>query len=244
MPFPYEIREKNGLNELTEYLKAVYQAQQTFDETIVPLLESFLQGFESYIKAISNRELDINYRNPMIYTRKNEYVLYMLLIEHSNQVMKAAFDAAPTKVVVLPRCLTGPDFNLLKVKRTKIGWHRVIRCNNPSNCLGWKLSELGKQHNFEVFITMGNRFKEPSFLRVFRNLHKKFGHFGLIVVACLPELALGRTYIMEMGIPTLAVPLFFSGCAKWHGSTQAIPTKFPFNYLLQLLNLDEKSSKD
>ncbi|MFX0204667.1 MAG: DUF116 domain-containing protein [Candidatus Hodarchaeota archaeon] len=237
MPFPYEISIKKGLNELSEYLKVVHKAQQTFNSTVIPLFEEFLQDFEPYMEAISNRKLDINYDNPMVYTQKNEYVLYMLLIETSNQIMRAAFETSPKKIVVLPRCLTGPNFDLLKLKRTKIGWHQILGCKQ-GKCLEWELTQLGEKHNFEVFITMGNRFKEPNFLRVFRNLRKKYGHFGLIAVACLPELALGRTYIMEMGIPTLAVPLFFSGCAKWHGTTQAIPTKFPFKYLLQLLNLD------
>lgn len=236
MPYPYEIKEKSGLNELSEYLKVVHEAQRTFNSTITPIFEQFLEGFEPYIEALSNRELDVNYNNPMIYTSKSEYTLYMLLIEVSNQIMKTAFEAAPKKIIVLPRCLSGPNFDLLKLKRTKLGWHRILGCKN-GKCLEWELTQLGKRHNFEVFITMGNRFKEPNFIRVFRNLRKKFGHFGLIAVACLPELALGRTYIMEMGIPTLAIPLFYSGCAKWHG-TQAMPTKFPYIYLLQLLNLD------
>ncbi|UCG03277.1 MAG: DUF116 domain-containing protein [Candidatus Heimdallarchaeota archaeon] len=243
MPFPYKISISNGSNELTEYLNVVHEAQQTFDDTIVSIFEKFLQGFEPYMKEVANRELDINYSNPMLYTRKNEYVLYMLLIEYSNQIMKAAFDAAPKKIVLLPRCLTGPNFDLLRIKRTKIGWHRILGCNN-GNGLAWELTELGNQHNFEVFITMGNRFKEPNFLRVFRNLRKKYGHFGLLAVACLPELALGRTYIMEVGIPTIAVPIFFSGCAKWHGPTQALPTKFPFKYLLELLNINLNSTEE
>ncbi len=238
MPFPYEINEKNGLSNLREYLRTIKQAQKQFEANIIPLLDKYLEDFESYMKAVSNRELDINYQNPMIHTQKSEYALYMLLIEYSNLHMKKAFDATPTKVVVLPRCLTGPNFNLLQVKRTKIGWHRITGCNG-SDCLEWKLSELGKKHNFEVFITMGNRFKEPNFLRVFQNLRKKIGHFGLVAVACLPELALGRTYIMEMGIPAQAVPLLFSGCEKWHGPEHAVQTKFPFDYVLQLLKLKE-----
>ncbi|MFX1336959.1 MAG: DUF116 domain-containing protein, partial [Promethearchaeota archaeon] len=187
MPFPYEINDTSG--SLTEYIKAIHQAQDALTEKVVPLLEGFLLDFKSYTEAISNRKYDINYNNPIIYTQKPEYVLYMLLIEYSNQIMKSAFDRTSTKVVVLPRCLSGPNFDLLKVKQTKIGWHRIIKCNNTSSCLGWELTKLGRQHNFEVFITMGNRFKEPNFLRVFRNLRKKFGHFGLVAVACLPELA-------------------------------------------------------
>ena len=238
MPYPYEIKEDGGLNEFSDYLKRVQDAQRTFESTVIPIFDRFFEGFEPYMEALSNHRLDIDYNNPMIYTNKNEYVLYMLLIEASNQVMKAAFEAAPKKVVVLPRCLTGPNFDLLKLKRTKLGWHRILGCKS-GKCIEWELTKLGKQHDFEVFITMGNRFKEPNFLRVFRNLRKKFGHFGLVAVACLPELALGRTYIMEMGIPTLAVPLFYSGCAKWHGPTQALPTKFPFKYLQQLLSIEE-----
>ena len=83
---------------------------------------------------------------------------------------------------------------------------------------------------------MGRKFKEPNFLKVFRNLRKKYGHFGLITVACIPELVFGRTYIMEMGIPTQAVPLYFSGCAKWHG-TKALQTHFPIKLIQQLLGI-------
>lgn len=243
MPYPYEITENSHSNDFTAYLKTVHQTQQAFELSIVPLLNKYLEGFESYMKAVSSREWDINYENPMINTQKNEYILYILLIEYSNQLMKTAFEATPTKVVVLPRCLTGPNFDLLKVKRTRIGWHRIIGCKT-SNCTGWELSKLGKQHNIEVFITMGNRFKEPNFLRVFRNLRKKYGHFGLIAVACLPELALGRTYIMEMGIPTQAVPLMFSGCSKWHESAQVVQTRFPLEHVLKLLDIDVVSLAD
>ncbi|MHA2246222.1 MAG: DUF116 domain-containing protein [Candidatus Hodarchaeales archaeon] len=237
MPFPYEISTESDSTDITNYLRTVLKTQEAFEKNVAPLLKDYFQDYESYMTSVSNHELDINYNNPMIHTQKVEYVLYILSIEYSNQLMKKAFNETPIKVVVLPRCLTGPNFDLLKVKRTKIGWHRIIGCNT-SNSSGWKLSELGKRYNFEVFITMGNRFKEPNFLRVFRNLRKKYGHFGLIAVACLPELALGRTYIMEMGIPAQAVPLVFSGCEKWHGPIQSVPTRFPLNYVLQLLKLD------
>lgn len=239
MSFPYEITNEKNLTHIRGYLKAVHQAQLAFTDCITPILEAFLIGYDSYQQAISSGELAINYQNPLVHTHKYEYMLYMLLIEYSNYTMKTAFDASPFKVVVLPRCLTGPNFDLLKVKRTKLGWHRIIGCNtreDPS-CDGWKLTEMGKKEGFEVFITMGHRFKEPNFLKVFQNLRKKFGHFGLVAVACIPELALGKTYIMEMGIPTQAVPLLFSGCAKWLGETQAIQTKFPMGYVLRLLNV-------
>ena len=119
--------------------------------------------------------------------------------------------------------------------------------DNFSNLIGtqdvnfnaWTLAQISNNYDFEVFITMGNRFKEPNFLRVFSNLRKKYGNFGLIAVACIPELALGNTYIMEMGIPSHAVPLFFSGCAKWHGSA-AVKTEFPLAYILSLLSIDKR----
>ncbi|UCE14782.1 MAG: DUF116 domain-containing protein [Candidatus Heimdallarchaeota archaeon] len=238
MTFPYEITDEKHLTHIREYLKTVHQAQLAFTQSVTPILEKFLTSFDSYQQALSSGKFEIDYQNPLVYTRKEEYMLYMLLIEYSNHAMRAAFNTSPIKVVVLPRCLTGPNFDLLKVKRTRIGWHRIIGCNtreNPS-CDGWKLTEIGTEQGFEVFITMGRRFKEPNFLKVFHNLRKKFGpNFGLLTVACLPELALGKTYIMEMGIPTQAVPLLFSGCAKWLGETQAVQTEFPMDYVLHLL---------
>ncbi|MFX0183017.1 MAG: DUF116 domain-containing protein [Candidatus Hodarchaeota archaeon] len=243
--YPYKIidisENLTKSSELTNYLQTIHKAQQAFEMSVKPILNTYFFEFKEYKSALENQELDINYQNPMVFTQKVEYFLYMLLIEYSNQYMKSAFNATPNKVVLLPRCLTGPHFNLLKVTRTKIGWHKIMGCNgsDESHCDGWKLTKLGKKHGFEVFITMGTLFKEPNFLKVFKNLRKKFGHFGLIAVACIPELALGKTYIMEMGIPTQAVPLFYSGCAKWHGHEQAVVTEFPLRHVLKLLKLKE-----
>ncbi len=232
--YPYRL---NFLDEnskhLSDYLQIMNEAKKSFETNIVPIFEPILNKYDEYSHELADFQLDINYQNPMIHTKKLEYVLYMLSIEYSNQIMKPAFETTQKKIVVLPRCLTGPKFNLLEVKRTKIGWHKIIGCRNRS-CDGWELTKLGKKHGFEVYITMGNRFKEPNFLRVFKNLRKKYGDFGLLAVACIPELALGRTYIMEMGIPSQTVPLFFSGCAKWHGSN-AVQTHLPLEHVLNLL---------
>jgi hypothetical protein len=234
-------RDLNKSSELKDYLETINEAQQIFKISVEPILNTYFSGFKDYKSALEKQELDVNYHNPMIYTEKEEYFLYMLLIEYSNQYMKSAFETTPKKVVLLPRCLTGPNFDLLKIKRTKIGWHRINGCDlsDDSNCDGWLLTKLGKKHGFDVYITMGKRFNEPNFLKVFKNLRKKLGHFGLIAVACIPELALGKTYIMEMGIPTQAVPLFYSGCAKWHGEKQAVVTEFPLQHILKLLKLKE-----
>lgn len=224
---------------LNAYLQIIHQAQQIFEDSVSPILDPFFSQYDDFIQAVENRELNINYNNPMIHTQKVEYFLYMLLIEYSNQLMKSAFDNAPKKIVLLPRCITGPNYDLLKVKRTKVGWHKIVACKDNIECDGWMLSTLGKEYGFEVYITMGSRFREPSFLKVFKNLRHKFGMFGLIAVACVPELALGRTYIMEMGIPTQAVPLFYSGCDKWHGPKNALVTKFPLQHVLNLLKISQ-----
>jgi hypothetical protein len=236
MPFPVEIPQEEQ-NDLKLYTKTIRKAQKAFEESIGPVLERYFPEYEEYTHQLKSHSLDVNYSNPMIHTRKNEYFLYMLLIEYSNQYWKPTFDKIPLqqKIIVLPRCITGPEFNMFEVKRSKEGWHRITGCK-VNDCSGWKLTQLGKKFGFHVYITMGNRFKEPNFLRVFRNLHKKFGNFGLIAVACIPELAFGHTYIMEMGIPSQAVPLFYSGCAKWHG-TRAIQTQFPLEHIRQLLGI-------
>ena len=237
--YPYKITEAADKSEsLTNYLHSVKSAKKSFENLITPIFDQFFQQTDQYITSVENHELDINYENPMIHISKRLLSLYMLLIECANQFWLPQFNATPKKVIVLPRCLTGPNFDLLKVKRTRIGWHKVIGTQNMQED-AWLLSQDGTKYGFEVFITMGSRFKEPNFLIVFRNLRKKFGHFGLIAVACIPELALGNTYIMEMGIPSHAVPLLYSGCAKWHGSS-AIQTRFPYAYIRNLLGIDRE----
>ncbi|MHA2225469.1 MAG: DUF116 domain-containing protein [Candidatus Hodarchaeales archaeon] len=233
MYFPYQLNN-HYLENYKEYLKKVHQAQTVFENSIFPIFKELFLDFNHYKRLVENRDLEINYQNPLIHTQKSELMLYILLIEYSNQIMKTKFDNTAIKVVVLPRCLTGPKFNLLEVKRTRVGWHKIVGCGK-SDCEGWELTQIGIEHGFDVYITMGNQFNEPNFLRVFGNLRKKYGDFGLVAVACLPELALGRTFIMEMGIPTHAVPLSFPGCAKWHGSAQAVQTKFPLKHILGIL---------
>ncbi len=236
MPFPVKIPQEEH-NDLRTYINAIRKAQKAFEENINPILDQYFPEYEKYFYQLTTYNLDVNYANPMIYTNKNEYTLYMLLIEYSNQYWKPIFDKIPLdqKIVVLPRCITGPEFNMLEIKRSKEGWHRITGCK-VNNCSGWTITQLGEKFGFHVYITMGRRFKEPFFLRVFRNLRKKYGNFGLIAVACIPELAFGRTYIMEMGIPSQAVPLFYSGCSKWHG-TKAVQTDFPLEYIRQLLGI-------
>ena len=234
--FPYKLKEKDiESNSLKEYFSSISEAMKALESSVTPHFEPIFEQLSDYSDIIKKKELDIKYHNPMIHTSKTLYILYMLLIEYSNRYWRASFNRTETKIVVLPRCLTGSDFDLLKVKRTKIGWHKIVGTQNE-RYNAWTLTELSNKNDFEVFITMGNRFKEPNFLRIFQNLRKKFDDFGLIAVACIPELALGNTYIMEMGIPAHAVPLFYSGCAKWHGSS-AIKTEFPLSYILELLNI-------
>lgn len=232
---PYYIDKGETVPGYAAYLRSVHIAQSALEDKISPILERFVQGCTRYAEAVEHKRLDIDYRNPMIYTQKPEYLLYMLLIEYSNQYRRAAFEATPTRVVVLPRCLTGPNYDLLKVKRTKLGWHRIVGSNTDDSSPAWKLSQLGDEYGFHTFITMGRRFKEPPFSRVFRNLKKKYSDFGLVAVACLPELALGKTYVMEAGIPAQAVPLLFSGCNKWHNPENSLTTTFPLEYVLGLL---------
>jgi hypothetical protein len=236
--FPYKLKKEDlETNTLNNYMNSISKAAAALESSVTPHLESIFDQLSEFSDTIRKRELDINYDNPMIHTNKMQYVLYMLLIEFSNRYWRAEFNRTEKKIIVLPRCVTGPEFKFLKVKRTKIGWHRIVGTQNEEYN-AWALAELSKKYDFEVFITMGNRFKEPNFLKVFRNLKKKYGsNFGLIAVACIPELALGNTYTMEMGIPSHAIPLFYSGCAKWHGSS-AIKTEFPLTYILELLSLN------
>ncbi|MFW9897134.1 MAG: hypothetical protein ACFFD7_15120 [Candidatus Thorarchaeota archaeon] len=232
--FPYKLNKMDlESNKLTYYLQIILKAKKSLEKNVNPILSQLFQEYEVYSTSLKNQDLDVNYNNPMIFTSKTIYTLYMLLIDYSNHFWQEKFENTSKKVVVLPRCLTGPNFNLLKVKRTKIGWHKIIGTLD-NNFNAWVLTQISYDHDFEVFITMGNRFKEPNFINIFRNLRKKYGNFGLIAVACIPELALGNTYVMEMGIPSHAVPLFYPGCAKWHGSN-ALKTEFPLNYILKLL---------
>jgi hypothetical protein len=235
--FPYKLENEDiESNHLEKYQQLIKKAQTVLETTVTPLLDEYFFEYNPYFTQLDNKELDINYSNPMIYTNKALYTLYMLLIEYSNQFWFEDFLNTKKKVIVLPRCLTGPNFDFLKVKRTKIGWHKITDSKDEETN-AWKLSQLVKDQEVELYITMGNRFKEPNFIKVFRNLRKKYGHFGLIAVACIPELAFGNTYIMELGIPSHAVPLFYSGCSKWHGSA-AIKTEFPLHYILKVLSLE------
>jgi hypothetical protein len=141
-------------------------------------------------------------------TTENQYHLYMLEIELVNRLHGEAFRKAQKKIALLPHCLR--DFSR-ECLATDDGLDLV--CKGCSKiCWMRRMSDLLREHEVTPYIWRNADFKEH-----YRALHSSGESFGVLGVACIPELAVGMRSCMKLDIPVVGVPLDANRCARWMG---------------------------
>jgi hypothetical protein len=141
-------------------------------------------------------------------TTENQYYLYMLGIELVNRLNGDAFRSAQKKIALLPHCLR--DFSR-ECLAAEDGLDLV--CKGCSRiCWMRRLSDLLREHNVTPYIWMNADFKEH-----YRTLRSSGESFGILGVACIPELTSGIRACMKHHIPVVGLPLDANRCARWMG---------------------------
>ena len=93
MTYPYEIRKETYL----QYLSDVNKALDRFEDCLTPILEKYISALENCEEKLKNQSLELNSANPMLYTQKGEYFLYMLQVEYANRFWKTYRDLYVTE---------------------------------------------------------------------------------------------------------------------------------------------------
>lgn len=159
-----------------------------------------------------------------------EYHLNMVGAELLNMAYKSEYNNTPSKVVLLPGCMRGRPQDECESVRVKEG---LICKGCFSKCRVNQLKEMGKKHNFEVYI-----IPHASDLSLWS---PKPGRpkLGVIASACVPTLVEGGWELKRYDVPAQCVLLEFSGCKK-HWGCKGVSTELNIRELKRILYNENK----
>jgi hypothetical protein len=143
-----------------------------------------------------------------IATTREQYHLYMLEIELTNRLFKAEFIRADKKIALLPYCLQ--DFSV-SCRSEKNGFD--FQCKHCSRvCYQNHASIILKTHQIEPYIWSGGNMKHLANYTI-----KEKKSFGVLGIACIPELMWGMRNCRRNSIPVVGIPLNANRCVRWFG---------------------------
>jgi uncharacterized protein len=157
---------------------------------------------------------------------KLEYHLNMIGAELLNRAFRPDFDEVKNKVVLLPGCMRSRPHDKCEAKKVKEG----LLCQGClPKCRVNQLREMGKRHNFEVYIiphASDLSLWGPSAKRAVR---------GVIASACVSTLLEGGWELRRYDVPAQCVLLDYCGCKKhWH--KEGVITALNVRELKRILN--------
>jgi hypothetical protein len=172
--------------------------------TIHETLKPFTEKTQEHLSTLSL----VKYRDRRLATSEEQYHLYMLEIELTNRINRNAFLISDRKISLQPYCLQ--DFSV-DCKATKDGFD--TRCRMCSGkCYQHLASRILKEHHVDSYIWMGASIKREA--RKTRATHQSFGILG---IACIPELVWGMRKCRKYQIPAVGIPLNANRCIRWFG---------------------------
>jgi hypothetical protein len=171
---------------------------------IDPYLKKYTENTEEHLRTLPVSKL----WDCRLATTREQYHLYMLEIELTNRLLAAEFKRANKKIGLLPYCLQ--DFSV-KCKSEKNGFD--YQCKHCSaRCFQNQVSEILKTHHIEPYIWMEGDMKQLA-----KYTLKEKRTFGVLGIACIPELTWGIRNCRKNNIPVVGIPLNANRCVRWFG---------------------------
>ena len=202
--------ELEGFSKRKKKLKDVLNHKSDSDRMheilnlIDPPLRNYTENTEQHLKELPLTKI----WDRRLATSREQYHLYMLEIEITNRLFREEFRKAPGKIALLPYCLQ--DFSV-DCKSEKAGFDYQCR-HCSAKCYQNHASMILKANNIEPYICSGS------------NMKKLAGHtaeekrtFGVLGIACVPELTFGMRSCRSKGIPVVGIPLNANRCIRWFG---------------------------
>jgi hypothetical protein len=171
---------------------------------IDPHLNRFTESTEEHLRTIPVTKL----WDRRLATTREQYHLYMIEIELTNRLFVAEFSSADRKIALLPYCLQ--DFSV-KCKSEKNGFD--YQCKHCSGrCFQNYASEILNINHIEPYIWMDGDMKQLA-----KYTLKENKSFGVLGIACIPELTFGMRNCRKHNIPVIGIPLNANRCIRWFG---------------------------
>jgi len=158
-------------------------------------------------------------------TSREQYHLYMLEIELTNRLCEEKFKKADRKIALLPYCLQ--DFSA-GCKKEKKGFD--FQCRHcSSGCYQNHASIMLEKNHIEPYIWM-----EGDMNQLARYTFEEKKTFGVLGIACIPELISGMRNCREKNIPVIGMPLNANRCRRWFG--EFLPNNIDLTELEKLVS--------
>lgn len=213
--------------KVSEYLKTALQFVDWFESRGKYALGKYTTNVD---KFLDEKHAEHHWKEDVIFCgrREVEYHLNMFGAEIMNRAFKGDFDKRPRKALLLPGCMRISQ-SVCKADETNLGL-KCVGC--AKNCNVNKLTEMGYEYRFEVYIILheSSAFSKSS--------KKDREELGIIGVACIPNLIAGGWKSESFGIPAQCVLLDYSSCQN-HWDNEGFPTVINVNHLLKLLDIEK-----
>jgi hypothetical protein len=169
-----------------------------------PYLRKYTEKTEDHLRSFPVSKIF----DRRLATSREQYHLYMLEIELTNRMFSSRFLRADRKIALLPYCLQ--DFSV-NCKSEKNGFD--YRCNQcSSGCFQNYASKILEANNIEPYIWTAGDMKKLA-----RYTLKEKRTFGVLGIACIPELTWGMRTCRKNNIPVVGIPLNANLCVRWFG---------------------------
>jgi len=177
---------------------------QLSDDGLQQFLLNYTTGVKEHFKELGLFKL----WDKTLSTSEKQYHLYMLKIELVNQINKKRFTECEYKIALLPHCLR--DFTRECLK--EMGELDYICKGCSKKCYLNFTSTMLKKYNVDPYIWMTADIKN-----LFKKLRVKYKSFGVLGIACIPELFNGMITCLKKDIPVVGLPLDANRCIRWMG---------------------------
>jgi hypothetical protein len=177
--------------------------------TILNLVDPFLKKYTVSTEQ-HLRTLPISmFWDRRLATSREQYHLYMLEIELTNRLFIDEFLRVDKKIALMPYCLQ--DFTV-SCKSDKTDFDYQCKHCSPG-CFQNHASKILKSYNIEPYIWMDGNMKQLA-----KYALKEKRTFGVLGIACVPELTWGMRNCRKNNIPVIGIPLNANRCVRWFGN--------------------------
>jgi len=214
------IARDQGIREIVEeirkfsskkrMLKKSLRTRDTLDKmpAILNIIDSQLRIYTGNVEE-HLRTLPLSkFWDRRLATTREQYHLYMLEIELTNRLFISEFLRADRKIALMPYCLQ--DFSV-NCKSAKNGFDYQCR-HCSAGCFQNHAGRILEEHNIEPYIWTGGNMKQLA-----KYTFQKRRTFGVLGIACIPELTFGMRNCRKNNIPVVGIPLNANRCIRWFG---------------------------
>lgn len=169
-------------------------------------LEVFTLDIEHHLKALplfSNLD-------PILKTTRAQYYLFMLEVEITSRIYINAFKKCDRKVALIPHCLKDLNENC---KAEITGFDYVCK-HCQKDCWINQITRILEKYSIDHYLWTGDSFKG-----LVKETVQKGESFGMLGVACIPELINGMRACEKINIPVVGLPIDGNCCRRWWGQT-------------------------